>query len=113
MTENLASTNSMLTIVAVATVIQAVVAVGAVIFALVLYSKATRAYDEVQRQVARRIEDLERQMAPLLARVGHALDTVERVDATVDRVTSTVRNKALPAIGLIRGARTALNVLLR
>jgi hypothetical protein len=113
MTENIASTNTILTIVAVATVIQAAIAVGAVVFALVLYSKATRAYHEVQRQVARRIDDLERQMAPLLARVDHALGAVERVDATVDRVTSTVRAKAIPAIGLIRGARMALNVLLR
>jgi hypothetical protein len=45
--------------------------------------------------------------------VDHALGAVERVDATVDRVTSTVRAKAIPAIGLIRGARMALNVLLR
>jgi hypothetical protein len=99
--------------VAVATVVQAVIALGAVVAVFVIYSKATHAIREVQRQVARRIDDLERQAAPLLARVDHVLGAVERVDATVDRVATTVRAKAVPAIGLIRGARTALNVLLR
>lgn len=113
MTENLATTNTILTIVAVATAVQAVIAVGLVIAGVVLYGRATRQYEALQRQVAGKIRDLEVQMAPVLARVDHVLETVERVDATVDRVTSTVRAKAVPAIGLIRGARMALNVLLR
>ncbi len=113
MNENLTTTNTILTIVAVATVIQALIALGFVVGGLVLYAKVQRAYDEVQRQVAEKTRALELQLAPLAARVGHMLDTVERVDATVDRVTSTVRAKAIPAIGLLRGARMALNVLLR
>lgn len=107
------NTNTILTIVAVATVIQALIALGVVVGGLVLYSRLQRAYEEVQRQVAEKTRALELQLAPFLARVDHVLDTVERVDATVERVTSTVRTKAVPAIGLIRGARTALNVLLR
>ena len=72
MTENLASTNSILTIVAIATVVQAVVAVGAVIAASCSTRRRrgrTRS-PASDRQPDRR---LERQMAPLLARVDYAL----------------------------------------
>jgi hypothetical protein len=102
MTENLATTNMLLTIVAVASTLQALIAIGLVVAAYRIYARASE-----------RLDALERQAAPMVARVTHVLDTFERVDATVDRMASTVRTRAIPAIGLIRGARTALNVLLR
>lgn len=102
MTENLATTNTLLTIVAVASTLQALIAIGLVVSGFMVYSRALQ-----------RLADLERQTAPMVARVNHVLDTFERVDATVDRMAATVRTRAIPAIGLIRGARTALNVLLR
>ena len=102
MTENLTTTNTLLTIVAVASTLQALIAVGLVVSGFMIYSRAMQ-----------RLDDLERHAAPMVARVTHVLDTFDRVDATVDRMAATVRTRAIPAIGLIRGARTALNVLLR
>ena len=102
MNENLATTHTLLTIVALATTLQALIAVAVAVAGLVAYGR-----------VAHRVAELERQAAPLVARVTRVLDTIERVDAVMDRVAATVRSRAVPAIGLIRGARTALNVLLR
>ncbi len=102
MNENLATTHTLLTIVALATTLQALIAVAIVMAGLVAYGR-----------VAHRVAELERQAAPMVARVTHVLDTFDRVDTTIDRMTATVRSRAVPALGLIRGARTALNVLLR
>jgi hypothetical protein len=102
MNENLATTHTLLTIVAVATTLQALIVMAVAAAGLVAYGR-----------VAHRVAELERQAAPVVARVTHVLDTFDRVDATIDRMTATMRSRAVPALGLIRGARTALNVLLR
>ena len=102
MNEQLATTSTLLTVVAIATAVQALIAAGLVIAGFVAYAR-----------IRRRVDELQREAAPLVARVTHVLDRVERAEERVGRMASTVLSKAVPAIGLFRGARTALNVLLR
>jgi len=122
---NLGTTNIMLGIMAAVSVLEALVVIGAGIAAFVAY---------------RRVMDLmnnldERYVAPAMLRVNSILDdaksvsatvkaeadrvdyaihsTMHRVDDTVDRVRSNVRSKTSRIVGLVRGARAAIETMLR
>jgi hypothetical protein len=124
MDSNLASTlgttNTILTIMAVVSVLEALVLIGVAIGAFLAY-----------RRVMTLINDLEaRQIAPLRAkvdgiladvksvtsrvsqqteRVDHAISgTMDRVDDTAERVKSTVSEKVHHVMGIVRGVRAVI-----
>jgi hypothetical protein len=113
MEANLATTNLLLGILAVVSVLEALLLVGAGIAAFVLY-----------RRVMDLVVGLEQRVAPTMARVNAILDdvkdvtakvkeetervdhairtTMDRVDDTADRVRSNVRAKTSQIIGFVR-----------
>lgn len=124
MTGSLATTNLLLGIMAVVSVLEALLVIGA---GIAMYA--------VYRRVMTLVEGLEtRQVAPAMARVNAILDdvksvsakvreesdrvdqairsTIDRVDDTADRVKSNVRAKASWIIGAMRGLRVAVEEVL-
>lgn len=125
MTGNLATTNLLLGIMAAVSVLEALVVIGMGIAGVLVY-----------RRVMDLVAGLEtRQVAPAMARVNAILDdvkgvttkvreetervdqairtTMDRVDDTADRVRSNVRAKTSRLVGFVRGARVAIESLLR
>ena len=124
MTEQLATTNLMLGIMAVVSVLEALLVIGLAIGAFTIY-----------RRVMTLVEGLEtRQVAPAMTRVNAILDdmkgvsarvkeetervdqairsTIDRVDDTADRVRSNMRAKTSWLVGVIRGVRVAVEEVL-
>ena len=125
MSGELGTTNLLLGIMAVVSVLEALALIGMGIAGFMVY-----------RRVMELVAGLEtRQVAPAMARVNAILDdvkgvtakvrdetervdqaihtTIDRVDDTVDRVRSTVRAKTSRVVGFVRGARVALEAMLR
>ncbi len=122
---NLGTTNTILTVMAVMSVLEALVIIG-------IGAAMFMAY----RKVMALVNDLEaRHVAPAMTRVHAILDdvkavsetvkaetnrvdnaihnTMHRVDDTVDRMRSNVRAKTSRIVGLVRGARVALETILQ
>lgn len=122
--DGLQTTNTMLGIIAGVSVLEALLILGVGFAAYRVYSR-----------VMTLVNDLEvRQVAPAMARVNAILDdvkevsstvkdetvrvdnairnTMERVDDTADRVRSNVRAKTSRIVGIVRGARVALEHML-
>jgi pyrimidine operon attenuation protein/uracil phosphoribosyltransferase len=121
---NLGTTNLMLGIMAVVSVLEALFIIGLGVAGYLVY-----------RRVMDLVHGLEqRQVAPAMARVNAILDdvkgvttkvqeetdkvdfairsTMNRVDDTADRVRSNVRAKTSRIVGFVRGARVALESIL-
>ncbi len=124
MTGSLATTNLLLGIMAVVSVLEALLVIGAGVALFAVY-----------RRVMTLVEGVEtRQVAPAMARVNAILDdakvvsakvkeeaervdyairsTMNRVDDTADRVRTNVRAKTSRIVGFVRGARVALESIL-
>ena len=122
--DGLQTTNTMLGIIAGVSVLEALLILGVGVAAYRVYSR-----------VMTLVNDLEaRQVVPAMARVNAILDdvrevsskvkdetvrvdsairnTMERVDDTADRVRSNVRAKTSRIVGIVRGARVALEHML-
>lgn len=122
--DGLQTTNTMLGIIAGVSVLEALLILGVGVAGYRVYSR-----------VMTLVNDLEaRQVAPAMARVNAILDdvkevsskvkdetvrvdsairnTMERVDDTADRVRSNVRAKTSRIVGIVRGARVALEHML-
>ena len=125
MEPNLGTTNIFLGIMAAVSVLEALVIVGMGVGGYLVY-----------RRVMELVNGLEqRQVAPAMARVNAILDdvkvvseklkdeaervehairsTMDRVDDTADRVRTNVRAKTGRIVGLVRGARAALESFLQ
>jgi hypothetical protein len=122
--EGLGTTNVMLGIMAAVSVLEALVLIGAAVAGFLVYKRVM--------ELVNRIE--ERQVAPAMARVNAILDdakvvstrvreeaervdtafrtTMDRVDDTADRVRTNVRAKTSRIIGIVRGARVAIEHIL-
>ena len=122
--QDLGTTNVMLGIMAAVSVLEALVIIGAAIAGYLIYKRVM--------ELVKGIE--ERQVAPAMARVNAVLDdakivsarvreeaervdtaiktTMDRVDDTADRVRSNVRAKTSRIVGIVRGARVALEHIL-
>lgn len=123
-TVDLGTTNTFLGIMAVVSVLEALLLIGIGIGAFMAY-----------RQVMQMMADLEaRQIAPLREkvegiltdvrsvtanvshqseRVHHAItDTMDRVDETAGRVKGTVRDRVHQAVGVARGVRAVIMTVL-
>jgi len=124
MEASLGTTNLLLGIMAVVSVLEALVIIGMGIGGFMVY-----------RRVMALVEGLEeRQIAPLMLRVNAVLDdvkgvtakvkeetervdqairtTIDRVDDTADRVRWNVRAKTSRIVGFVRGLRVAIEEIL-
>ena len=117
---------------AAVSVLEALVIIGMGVAGFMVYRKVTALVD-AGMVLAQGIEA--RQVAPAMMRVNAILDdvkgvtakvkeetervdhaihsTIDRIDDTADRVRTNVRAKTSALVGLIRGARTAMEALLR
>lgn len=121
---NLDTTNVFLGIMAVVSVLEALLLIGVGVGALLVYRRVMTLANDIE----------ERQIAPAMTRVNVILDnlkgvsatvkqetdrvdhairaTIDRVDDTADRVRSQVREKTSRVVGLVRGTRVAIEALL-
>jgi hypothetical protein len=131
MGDSLATTNVMLAVMAAVSALEGILILGACIACFIVYRRAMALYLQTMDLISG-IES--RQVAPAMARVNAILDdvrsvsatvkgetdrvdhaihhTIDRVDDTVDRVRSTVRHKTSRLVGLVKGARVALETVL-
>jgi pyrimidine operon attenuation protein/uracil phosphoribosyltransferase len=122
--EGLDTTNVMLGIMAAVSVLEALLLIGVGVGGFLVYRRVMTLVNELEQ----------RQVAPAMARVNAILDdvkvvsetvkeethrvdhairnTIDRVDDTADRVRWNVRAKTSRIIGLVRGARIALESML-
>jgi len=122
--QDLGTTNVMLGIMAAVSVLEALVIIGAAVAGYLIYKRVMALVNGLE----------ERQVAPAMARVNAILDdakivsarvreeaervdtaiktTMDRVDDTADRVRSNVRAKTSRIVGIVRGARVALEHIL-
>lgn len=122
--QDLGTTNLFLGIMAVVSVLEALLVIGVGIGAYLAYSRVMTLVNGLE----------ERHVAPAMARVNAILDdakvvstkvkdeaervdtairtTMDRMDDTADRVRSNVRAKTSRIVGIVRGARVALEHML-
>jgi len=122
---SLGTTNLLLGIMAVVSVLEALLMIGIGVAGWMLYKHVMAIVDGLET----------RQIAPLMVRVNAILDdvkgvtatvkeetnrvdsairaTIDRVDDTADRVRSNVRTQTSRVVGIIRGVRTTIEELLR
>lgn len=122
--QDLGTTNVMLGIMAAVSVLEALVIIGGAVAGYLIYKRVMALVNGIE----------ERQVAPAMARVNAILDdakivservreeaervdtaiktTMDRVDDTADRVRSNVRAKTSRIVGIVRGARVALEHIL-
>jgi hypothetical protein len=117
---DLHTTNVLLGIMAVASVLEALVLVGVAVCAFLEYRRLSRLLSDLQtRQLAPMREKLDAILADVQAvtarvsqqteRVDHAITgTMDRVDETAERVKSTLREKVAAAVGVVRGVRAII-----
>ena len=122
--EDLGTTNVMLGILAAVSVLEALLVIGIAVAGYLVYKRVMDLVNGIE----------ERQVAPARARVNAILDdakvvsarvreeaervdtairtTMDRVDDTADRVRSNVRAKPSRIVGIVRGARVAIEHIL-
>ncbi len=122
---DLTTTNVMLGIIAVVSILEGLCIIGLGVAGFVVYRRVMALVNELES----------RQVAPAMARVNAILDdvkgvsakvreetervdqairtTMDRVDDTADRVRANVRVKTSRIVGVARGVRVALEHLLR
>jgi hypothetical protein len=124
MEANLGTTNLILGIIAAVSVLEALLIIGIGIGGYITYRRVTDLVNGLeQRQVAPAmlrvnaiLDDLKQASARIkeeTERVDHAIrSTMDRVDDTADRVRSNVRAKTSRIVGIVRGARVAIETML-
>lgn len=121
---NIGAISVPLWVVAIASALQTLILIGALIGALRMYRQASEKLAELQ---ARQIEPLRGQVERILVdvqaiasrlndqteRVDHAITgTMDRVDETAERVKHSVRDKVAQAAGVVMGVRAMIMSLL-
>ncbi len=121
---DLGTTNLLLGIMAVVSIIEVVCLIGGGIVGFVMYRRAMQILSELeQRQVApamARVQDILADVKGVTGRINeeaervdHAIrETIDRVDETADRVRARVRVRTSRLVGILRGIRTAIEVFL-
>ena len=132
MSGELATTNLLLGIMAAVSVLEGLVIIGVGVAGFMVYKKVMSLVDSTLK-LAEGIEA--RQVAPAMMRVNAILDdvrevtskvkeetervdhaihsTIDRIDDTADRVRSNVRAKTSAIAAFVRGARVAVEGMLR
>ena len=118
--ENLHTTNLFLGIMAVVSVLEALLLIGMGIGGFIVYRKVMQLVNDLE---ARQIAPLREKVDAILIdvktvtarvsqqteRVDHAISgTIHRVDETADRVKGSVRDKVNQAVGALRGIRAVI-----
>jgi hypothetical protein len=124
MESQLGTTNFYLAIMAVVSVLQVLVVVGAGIAGFIAYQRVMTLVNTLEKQhvaplsvrVNSILDDVKVVSAKVRAeteRVDHAINsTIDRVDDTVDRMRWNVWAKTSRIIGIVRGARLAIETML-
>jgi hypothetical protein len=119
-TGDLGTTNVWLAIMAIVSLLQALVLIGIGVAAFVVYRRVMQLVNDLEtRQVAPLREKVEEILGDLRAvtsrvnhqteRVNHAISgTMDRVDDTADRVKGSVRDRMNQAAGMVRGLRAII-----
>jgi esterase/lipase len=123
-TPDLSTINTALVIMAVVSVLQALVLIGMAIGGFLAYRRVMQLVNDLEvRQVAplrERVDAILGDVKTVTARVAeqtekvdHAITgTMERVDHTAERVTVSVREKVYHVVGMVRGVQAAVMSLL-
>jgi hypothetical protein len=121
---NLGTTNLILLVMAVVSVLEALLLIG---LALAGYRAYTRTMQMLERFEERHVTPLAARANAILDdlrqvsttvrdetdRANHAIQsTIDRVDDTVDKVKGEVRARTSRVVGIVRGVRVALETLL-
>jgi hypothetical protein len=116
-TGDLGTTNMWLAIMAIVSVLEALVLIGIGVGGFLVYRRVMQlATDLETRQIApirEKVDDILGDVKTVTARVSqqtervnHAISgTMERVDETADRVKGSVRDRVNQAVGMARGIR--------
>jgi hypothetical protein len=114
---DLDTTNMWLAIMAVVSVLEALLLIGVGVGGLLVYRRVMQLVNDLEtRQIAPVREKVDAILLDVKAvtasvnqqteRVNHAISgTMERVDETADRVKGSVRDKVNQAVGVARGVR--------
>jgi len=121
---NLDTTNMLLGIMAVVSVLEALLLIGMGIGGFVVYRRVMQLVNDLEtRQIAPLREKVDAilldvkmvtaRVSEQTERVDHAISgTIHRVDETADRVKGSVRDKVSQAVGVARGIRAVIASLL-
>lgn len=121
---SLGTTNMMLGIMAVVSVLEALLLIGAGVGGFLVYRRVMQLVTELEaRQIAPVREKVDAILGDVKAvtarvsqqteRVDHAIHgTMERVDETAERVKGSVRDTVDQAVGVVRGVRAVIMSLL-
>jgi len=121
---DLSTTNMLLGIMAVVSVLEGLVLIGLAVGGIVAYQRVMRLMADLEtRHVAPLRQKAEAILADVQAvtarvthqteRVDHAISgTIDRVDETAERVKDSVVDKMNSAVGIFRGVRAAIMAVL-
>ena len=121
---NLDTTNTILLVMAIVSVLEALLLIGLGIGGFLIYRRVMQVVADLEaRQIAPLREKVDAILADVKAvtarvstqteRVDHAISgTIDRVDDTAERMKSTVREKVNQTVGVVRGIRAVLMSLL-
>lgn len=120
MTNHLGTTNMWLAIMAIVSVLEALLLIGMGVGGFLIYRRVMRLVNELEaRQIAPLREKVDSILVDVKAvtaqvnqqteRVNHAISgTMNRVDETAGRVTGSLRDKVNQAVGVARGIRAVI-----
>ena len=123
-TGDLGTTNVWLAIMAIVSLLEALVLIGVGVAGFVIYRRVLALVNELEvRQIAPVREKVEGILVDVKAvtsrvneqteRVNHAITgTMERVDETADRVKGSVRDRVNQAVGMAQGLRAIIMSML-
>ena len=124
MTGDLSTTNMWLAIMAIVSVLEALLLIGMGVGGFLAYRRVMQLVNDLEtRQIAPLRERVDAILGDVKAvtarvsqqteRVNHAISgTIERVDDTADRVKGSVRDKINQAVGMMRGIRAIVMSIL-
>ena len=123
-TLDLGTTNTFLGIMAVVSVLEALVVIGIGVGGFMAYRRVMQLMADLEaRQIAplrEKVDGILTDVRAVTASVSHQTErvhdaisgTMERVDETADRVKGSVRDKVNQAVGVARGVRAVIMSLL-
>lgn len=121
---NLDTTNTILLVMAIVSVLEALLLIGLGVGGFLIYRRVMQVVTDLEaRQIAPLREKVDAILTDVKAvtarvstqteRVDHAISgTIDRVDDTAERMKSTVRDKVNQTVGVVRGVRAVLMSLL-
>jgi hypothetical protein len=125
MQPDLGTTNLLLGIMAVVSVLEAIVVVGMGVAGWIMYQRVTELVNGLEQRhvvplrarvdaILDDVKDVTEKVKEETDRVDHAIRaTMDRVDDTADRVRANVRAKTSRIVGFIRGLRVVIEGILR